>query len=318
MRGDQRLRFKQRQKATRLRRRDRVRGTTAGVCQVQARHDRSALPHPRQQGRLTPLRLARMRNIPGNALESAAGILRLEAFGGPGSLGSSGLFLGNALVRAQQSLLEQRARAEENRMLAAQQNGLDLFSLVALADSHTLSLTRPRADLPEGVSNPPELCRSLRTIHSEELVGCVDIHRGARMPGEFLTGRLPPEEDEECGPSGCRAYLFNLAVAPNARRLGIADELLCGAHSLLVSLGVKVAYMHSETTNEGALKLYEEHHGYEPEDEEDEFIERSFRRQRRRLLRRSLNPSDETDGPRCLDHVVTLSEADCDADPLHS
>lgn len=282
----------------------RVRRATTGVCKVQARHDRPSHADQREQAvnhqtpaalasqSLPSLTLVRMHNHPHGQLEAAASMLRIECFG---DFDTSGLYLGGALAQAQEQLLHQRLRSEERRMRSVSKHDMEMHSVVALARSDELEAIRPPPELPDGVATPSELCRQLRQIECTngqnfELVGCLDIQRGSRMPGEFLGGRLP-EMDEyghDGGKSGKRAYIFNLATATNARRLGIADTLMCSAHSLMRSLGVEWAYVHAECTNPGAIWLYEQLHQYEQEAEEDEYLAETLQHERRRLFRRRL------------------------------
>jgi ribosomal protein S18 acetylase RimI-like enzyme len=202
-----------------------------------------------------------------------------------------------------------------------------------------------------------------------EVVGTVDLHVGARLPGEFLEGTLPrrfdsgndvsPDAGEpdavrvvgEGGPTpsspstrsgeggvavavaaaaafaataasddalvaassmaaafelplsppedggegyagggaldGRRAYVFNVCVAPHARRRGVARRLLVAAHASAARGGVEYVYCHVERANVAARGLYESL-GYVAEAEESDWLAGKLGRPPRVLMRKSL------------------------------
>ena len=203
-----------------------------------------------------------------------------------------------------------------------------------------------------------------------EVVGTVDLHVGARLPGEFLEGTLPSRFDSgndvspdagepdavrvvgEGGPTpsspgttrsreggvavavaaaaafaataaaddalvaassmaaafdlplsppedggegyagggaldGRRAYVFNVCVAPHARRRGVARRLLVAAHASAARGGVEYVYCHVERANVAARGLYESL-GYVAEAEESDWLAGKLGRPPRVLMRKSL------------------------------
>ena len=221
-----------------------------------------------------------------------------------------------------------------------------------------------------------------RESRETEVVGTVDLHVGARLPGEFLEGALPRRGDDESddarddesddarddaretrasdgssavraaaspGPEpasppasgeggvavtvaaaaaftataasddalvaasaalafdlplsapedggegyagggaldGRRAYVFNVCVAPHARRLGIARRLLVAAHASAARGGVEHVYCHVERANAAARSLYESL-GYVAEAEESDWLAGKLGRPPRVLMRKSL------------------------------
>ena len=205
-----------------------------------------------------------------------------------------------------------------------------------------------------------------RESRETEVVGTVDLHVGARLPGEFLEGALPRRGDDAgetrasdassavraagaSGPAppslgvageggvavavaaaaafaataasddalvaasaalafdlplsapedggegyagggaldGRRAYVFNVCVAPHARRLGIARRLLVAAHASAARGGVEHVYCHVERANAAARGLYESL-GYVAEAEESDWLAVKLGRPPRVLMRKSL------------------------------
>ena len=213
-----------------------------------------------------------------------------------------------------------------------------------------------------------------RESRETEVVGTVDLHVGARLPGEFLEGALPRRGDDESddarddaretrasdgssavraaaspgpepasppasgeggvavtvaaaaafaataasddasvaasaalavdlplsaprdggegyagggAPDGRRAYVFNVCVAPHARRLGIARRLLVAAHASAARGGVEHVYCHVERANAAARGLYESL-GYVAEAEESDWLAGKLGRPPRVLMRKSL------------------------------
>ena len=205
-----------------------------------------------------------------------------------------------------------------------------------------------------------------RDWRETEVIGTVDLHVGARLPGEFLEGALPRRGDDagetrasdassavraagasgpappslgvagEGGvavavaaaaafaataasddasvaasaalafdlplsaprdggegyagggaPDGRRAYVFNVCVAPHARRLGVARRLLVAAHASAARGGVEHVYCHVERANAAARSLYESL-GYVAEAEESDWLAGKLGRPPRVLMRKSL------------------------------
>jgi ribosomal protein S18 acetylase RimI-like enzyme len=233
--------------------------------------------------------------------------------------------------------------------------------------SHAASVT---ASVPARCLISPPNGGANKGAKATEVVGTVDLHVGARLPGEFLEGTLPrrvdggndvsPDAGEpdavrvvgEGGPTpsspgttrsreggvavavaaaaafaataaaddalvaassmaaafdlplsppedggegyagggaldGRRAYVFNVCVAPHARRRGVARRLLVAAHASAARGGVEYVYCHVERANVAARGLYESL-GYVPEAEESDWLAGKLGRPPRVLMRKSL------------------------------
>lgn len=156
----------------------------------------------------------------------------------------------------------------------------------------------PAADAPSPAaapSPPPRFPRSARPPRFVTPDGC-----GADV------WRPPPADPPSCevdaiaaaasalsaagSPSGCasrgrRAYVFNVAVLPDARRKGVATRLLRAAAAAAKAQGVTSLYCHAEASNSGAVSLYTRA-GWTAESEEPEWLAERLGRPRRVLLRR--------------------------------
>ena len=58
------------------------------------------------------------------------------------------------------------------------------------------------------------------------------------------------------GFEGARFYVTEVAVAPHMRRQGVALQMIRAAEQLAVDRDVRVLYLHVETHNEAAVRLY--------------------------------------------------------------
>ena len=68
-------------------------------------------------------------------------------------------------------------------------------------------------------------------------------------------------------PAGRVAYIQTIEVAPAFRRRGIASELLRRDETSALAAGAILIWLHVESTNESAIRLYRAHgfthHGHE-------------------------------------------------------
>lgn len=87
--------------------------------------------------------------------------------------------------------------------------------------------------------------------------------------------------------AGARAYVFNLAVSPGARRRGAGRALLRAAAAEAAAAGVRTLYVHVEAGNEAARALYVQT-GFRLEGEEPEWLAARLGRPRRLLLAKPL------------------------------
>jgi ribosomal protein S18 acetylase RimI-like enzyme len=108
------------------------------------------------------------------------------------------------------------------------------------------------------------------------VAGTLDVNVGAALPCEELVGRLTS-----------RAYLSNVAVAPGARRSGIASALLAAAAKVAADAGQENLYVHVVADNAAARALYARH-GFTTECEESVAAAQCLQRPRRLLLHRAL------------------------------
>ena len=87
--------------------------------------------------------------------------------------------------------------------------------------------------------------------------------------------------------AGRRAYLFNVCVAAEARRRGVASRMLAEASCLARDAGVEMLYVHVEAINAAARALYAAE-GFTQESEEPEWLALLLRRPQRLLLAKRL------------------------------
>ena len=88
-------------------------------------------------------------------------------------------------------------------------------------------------------------------------------------------------------PITSRAYVSNVCVAPNVRRLGIGERLISDAIRTARRMGVQHLYIHVEKQNEAAVRLYRKA-GFEQEQEEGVEVARRMCRPPRYLLHMAL------------------------------
>lgn len=101
------------------------------------------------------------------------------------------------------------------------------------------------------------------------VVGTLDVHLGAKLPGEILVGRRPfadasadAANDQYFDPLAVvdppRAYVFNVCVAPEFRGRGVAEAMLRVSYEYLASrTRAAVVYIHVERDNVSARRAYE-------------------------------------------------------------
>jgi cytochrome c oxidase assembly factor 5 len=101
-------------------------------------------------------------------------------------------------------------------------------------------------------------------------VGTLDVHLGAKLPGEILVGRRPFADasadaandqygfDPLAVVDPPRAYVFNVCVAPEFRGRGVAEAMLRVSYEYLASrTRAAVVYIHVERDNVSARRAYE-------------------------------------------------------------
>jgi ribosomal protein S18 acetylase RimI-like enzyme len=91
--------------------------------------------------------------------------------------------------------------------------------------------------------------------------------------------------------AGARGYIFNVCVAPAARRRGVAARLLAAAVAEAAAMRVTWLYVHVEADNPAARGLYAAA-GFSEEAAEPEWLARRLGRPARLLLRRQLTADD--------------------------
>ena len=102
------------------------------------------------------------------------------------------------------------------------------------------------------------------------VVGTLDVHLGAKLPGEILVGRRPFADasadaandqygfDPLAVVDPPRAYVFNVCVAPEFRGRGVAEAMLRVSYEYLASrTRAAVVYIHVERDNVSARRAYE-------------------------------------------------------------
>ena len=100
------------------------------------------------------------------------------------------------------------------------------------------------------------------------VVGTLDVHLGAKLPGEILVGRRPFADasadaaNDRFDPLAVvdppRAYVFNVCVAPEFRGRGVAEAMLRVSYEYLASrTRAAVVYIHVERDNVSARRAYE-------------------------------------------------------------
>ena len=100
------------------------------------------------------------------------------------------------------------------------------------------------------------------------VVGTLDVHLGAKLPGEILVGRRPfadasaDSANDRFDPLAVvdppRAYVFNVCVAPEFRGRGVAEAMLRVSYEYLASrTRAAVVYIHVERDNVSARRAYE-------------------------------------------------------------
>ncbi len=113
----------------------------------------------------------------------------------------------------------------------------------------------------------------------EVVLATLDLNAGATLPAEELVGAL--------GAPAQRAYVSNVAVAPGARRRGLAQRLLVAAADAARAQGVRHLYVHCVADNAAARALYDAA-GFGVESEESAADARARAHPRRLLLTRAL------------------------------
>lgn len=78
---------------------------------------------------------------------------------------------------------------------------------------------------------------------------------------------------DETGKSARIAYVQTIEVAPAFRRRGVASELLRHAESSAHTAGATLIWLHVESTNDAAIRLYRAH-GFAPQGREDHYYAR--------------------------------------------
>jgi len=111
------------------------------------------------------------------------------------------------------------------------------------------------------------------------VLASLDLNTGPVLPAEELHGAQ--------GGPGERAYLSNVAVAPGARRCGLARRLICHTAERAAGAGVRHLYVHAAADNAAALALYAAL-GFAQESAESAATEHALGRARRVLLRLGL------------------------------
>jgi len=94
--------------------------------------------------------------------------------------------------------------------------------------------------------------------------------------------------------SGSRGYIFNVCVAPAARRRHVAARLIDAAVRAAAAAGVRHLYVHAEAENAPAVALYARAR-FSLEKQEPQWLADRLGRPRRLLLRRDLDERDERD-----------------------
>jgi cytochrome c oxidase assembly factor 5 len=106
------------------------------------------------------------------------------------------------------------------------------------------------------------------------VVGTLDVHLGAKLPGEILVGRRPFADASADASADAandqygfdplavvdppRAYVFNVCVAPEFRGRGVAEAMLRVSYEYLASrTRAAVVYIHVERDNVSARRAYE-------------------------------------------------------------
>jgi ribosomal-protein-alanine N-acetyltransferase len=120
----------------------------------------------------------------------------------------------------------------------------------------------------------------IRSAQLADVPGLVEVERAcfadpwsARALGEAVQSETSLAFLAECGGSiqgfvlarrsGPEAEILDLAVLPNARRQGIARELLRAVRSAVLDAGVSEIYLEVRESNRAAISLYERE-GYRP------------------------------------------------------
>ena len=94
---------------------------------------------------------------------------------------------------------------------------------------------------------------------------------------------------------GSRGYIFNVCVAPAARRRHVAARLIDAAVRAAAAAGVRHLYVHAEADNAPAVALYARAR-FSLEKQEPQWLADRLGRPRRLLMRRDLDERDERDG----------------------
>lgn len=186
----------------------------------------------------------------------------------PAARADGALVFGEAAERAQRRWTEGRRLAEEERMRKMTALGMRVATFAAtcrapndatldaerLAAEASAAAESARWDLaredppPPPCPSPPERCIVLRRPFSranalsgraaprEEVVGTLDYHVGARLPGEILEGRLPAAPGDETVEAVAEVDMSVAAVATFAGVLG--EDGVASAVDAALALGI--------------------------------------------------------------------------------
>lgn len=177
-------------------------------------------------------------------------------------------------------LLKTRVKSEFSRESKFEVLGMRVKCLLAVCRQSTFeSLSFPGGCAAKPSQLAPPSVASVDTNGTEPLVaiGTLDIqvHKGTKGVKDYF----PVEQENTLE----QAYIFNVCVVKEARRIGVAKALMVAALKVAKQMELQILFVHVEADNVNALALYNSL-GYAVEEEEAVEVESLLRRPRRMLL----------------------------------
>ncbi|KAG0612160.1 hypothetical protein M758_6G006800 [Ceratodon purpureus] len=177
-------------------------------------------------------------------------------------------------------LLKTRVKSEFNRESKFDALDMRVKCLLAVCRQSTLesfSLSGGRVATPSHLV--PPIVSSVGMNGDEPLVaiGTLDIQVQKSKKG--AKSYFPVEQEDTLE----QAYIFNVCVIKDARRMGVAKALMVAALKVAKEMELQILFVHVEANNQSALALYNSL-GYAVEEEESVEVESLLKRPRRILL----------------------------------